>query len=349
MKSIKEEIQTIKTLLKDSRTAKYHKRLQIVLFRLMGKSYKEIIEFLDCNQTTIWQNVKKYEEFGLDSLLQETRGGRNHAYMTVEEEKAFLARHLKAAEAGEFVTIDALFQAYKKELGRSYTRDAFYQLLKRHGWRNITPRPEHPRKADAQTIVASKNKISIQEEKKKRFKTSRPFHKVRLMYQDEAGFGRISKLGSCWSPIGVGPHVHSHYIREFRYCYGAVDAHTGESFFLRAGGCNTEWMNVFLEELSQAYPDDYFLLVMDNAIWHKSSTLKIPTNIGFAFIPPYTPEMNPIEQVWKEIRKRGFKNKAFRTLEDVMNQLQDVIQGLEKEVIKSIVNQRWTRMLFESR
>ncbi|WP_088779421.1 IS630 family transposase [Streptococcus pneumoniae] len=349
MKSTKEEIKTIKTLLKDSRTAKYHKRLQIVLFRLMGKSYKEIIELLDCNQTTIWRNVKKYEEFGLDSLLQETRGGRNHAYMTVEEEKAFLARHLKAAEAGEFVTIDALFQAYKKELGRSYTRDAFYQLLKRHGWRNITPRPEHPRKADAQTIVASKNKISIQEDKKKRFKYSRRFRKVRLMYQDDAGFGRISKLGSCWSPIGVGPHVHSHYIREFRYCYGAVDAHTGESFFLIAGGCNTEWMNAFLEELSQAYPDDYLLLVMDNAIWHKSSTLKIPTNIGFAFIPPYTPEMNPIEQVWKEIRKRGFKNKAFRTLEDVMNQLQDVIQGLEKEVIKSIVNRRWTRMLFESR
>ncbi|HHA7415690.1 TPA: transposase, partial [Streptococcus pneumoniae] len=75
----------------------------------------------------------------------------------------------------------------------------------------------------------------------------------------------------------------------------------------------------------------------------------IPTNIGFAFIPPYTPEMNPIEQVWKEIRKRGFKNKTFQTLEDVMNQLQDVIQGLEKEVIKSIVNRRWTRMLFENR
>ncbi|CKH61580.1 transposase [Streptococcus pneumoniae] len=166
MKSIKEEIQTIKTLLKDSRTAKYHKRLQIVLFRLMGKSYKEIIELLDCNQTMIWRNVKKYEEFGLDSLLQETRGGRNHAYMTVEEEKAFLARHLKATEAGEFVTIDALFQAHKKELGRSYTRDAFYQLLKRHGWRNIMPRPEHLRKADAQTIVASKNKISIQEDEK---------------------------------------------------------------------------------------------------------------------------------------------------------------------------------------
>ena len=129
----------------------------------MVKSYKEIIEPLDCNQTTIWRNVKKYEELGLDSLLQETRGGRNHAYMTVEEEKAFLARHLRAAEAGEFITIDALFQAYKKELGRSYTRGAFYQLLKRHGWRTVTPRPEHPKKADAQTIETSKNKIYIRD------------------------------------------------------------------------------------------------------------------------------------------------------------------------------------------
>ncbi|WP_408734597.1 hypothetical protein [Streptococcus pneumoniae] len=81
---------------------------------------------------------------------------------------------------------------------------------------------------------------------------------------------------------------------------------------------------------------------MDNAIWHKSSTLKIPTNIGFTFIPPYTPEMNPLNKCGKRFVKRGFKNKAFRTLEDV-------IQGLEKEVIKSIVNRRRTRMLFENR
>ena len=59
--------------------------------------------------------------------------------------------------------------------------------------------------------------------------------------------------------------------------------------------------------------------------------------------------MNPIEQVWKEIRKRGFKNKAFQTLEAVIDKLQEVIQGLEKEVIKSSVNRRWIKMLFESR
>ena len=141
----------------------------------------------------------------------------------------------------------------------------------------------------------------------KRFKEEGTYNKVRLMYQDEAGFGRISKMSSCWAPQGIRPSIPSHYMREYRYCYGAVDAQTGDSFFLIAGGCNTEWTNEFLRQVSQAYPNDYMLLVMDNAIWHKSSTLKIPSNIELAFIPPYTPEMNPIEQVWKEIRKRGFK------------------------------------------
>ena len=187
---------------------------------------------------------------------------------------------------------------------------------------------------------------STSESLSKRFKEEGTYNKVRLMYQDEAGFGRISKMSSCWAPQGIRPSIPSHYIREYRYCYGAVDAQTGDSFFLIAGGCNTEWTNEFLRQVSQAYPDDYILLVMDNAIWHKSSTLEIPSNIELAFIPPYTPEMNPIEQVWKEIRKRGFKNKDFQTLEAVIDKLQEVIQGLEKSVLKSTVSRQWTLKRF---
>ena len=165
----------------------------------------------------------------------------------------------------------------------------------------------------------------------KRFKEEKYYNKVRLMYQDEAGFGRISKMSFCWAPQGIRPSIPSHYMLEYLYCYGAVDAQTVDSFFLIVGGCNTEWTNEFLRQVSQAYPDDYMLLVMDNAIWHKSSILEIPNNVELAFIPPYTPEMNPIEQVWKGIRKRGFKNKAFQTLESVIDKLQEVIQGLEKK------------------
>ncbi len=106
-------------------------------------------------------------------------------------------------------------------------------------------------------------------------------------------------------------------------------------------------MNEFLGQLSATYPDDDIILVMDNAVWHKSQTLTIPENIEFTFIPPYTPEMNPIEQVWAEIRKRGFKNKIFRTLNEVIDKLQEVIQSLSTSQLKSIVHREWAAVIFD--
>lgn len=68
-------------------------------------------------------------------------------------------------------------------------------------------------------------------------------------------------------------------------------------------------MNVFLRELSKKYKDDIGLLCCDGAAWHKSKTLEVPENNELFFIPPYTPEMNPIEQIWKELRKMGLEMK----------------------------------------
>ena len=165
--------------------------------------------------------------------------------------------------------------------------------------------------------------------------------KVRLMFQDEAGFGRINKQKYCWCKKGIRPTVPCHHIREFRYVYGAVEPQTGESFFLVLPYCNTDCMNVFLQELSKAYPNDFILMIADGAAWHKSKRLHIPNNIEIFPLPPYTPEMNPIEQVWKEIRNRGFKNEIFQTLEKVVERLCDTICTLSVETVKSITGRQW--------
>ena len=81
-------------------------------------------------------------------------------------------------------------------------------------------------------------------------------------------------------------------------------------------------MNIFLEELSKQYPDDLILLCCDGAAWHKSNKLHIPENIELFYIPPYTPEMNPIEQIWKELRITGFRNEVFASCQP------DYIAGL---------------------
>lgn len=132
------------------------------------------------------------------------------------------------------------------------------------------------------------------------------------MFQDEAGFGCINKPKYCWCKKGVCPVVPCHHIREYRYAYGAVEPQTGESFFLMLPYCNTDCMNVFLRELVNVYPQDSIRLVCDGATWYRAKFLEIPSNIKLLFIPPVTPEMNPIEQIWKEIFPTQGKRALFQ-------------------------------------
>ena len=165
--------------------------------------------------------------------------------------------------------------------------------------------------------------------------------RVRLMFQDEAGFGRINRPKTCWCKKNTRPSVPCHHIREYRYAFGAVEPTTGDHFFLVLPYCDTICMNVFLRELSKKYPDDQILLVCDGAAWHKSKELIVPDNIHLLHIPPYTPEMNPIEQIWKQLRSMGFRNEVFKTLEHVVDRLCATIRQLTNDMVRSITARQW--------
>ena len=137
-----------------------------------------------------------------------------------------------------------------------------------------------------------------------------------------------------------------HHIREYRYVYGAVEPNTGDGHFLVLPYSNTACMQFFLNYVSEQYKDDIVIMVCDGAAWHKSAELQLPENLKIIHIPPATPEMNPIEQIWKEIRKRGFRNECFPSLEKVIDRLCDTIQSLSKETIKSITGRDWILSAF---
>ncbi len=161
------------------------------------------------------------------------------------------------------------------------------------------------------------------------------------MFMDESLFGRITTVKSCWCPQGLRPTVLSQKIREYVYTYGAVDPINGDSCFIVAGNCNTDWTNLFLRELSKTFSEDYILLCQDRASWHTSKTLKLPDNIESFFIPPATPEMNPIEQIWEELKEKYFDNHFFRTLDKATDQLCLGINNLDPATIKSITGRSW--------
>lgn len=161
------------------------------------------------------------------------------------------------------------------------------------------------------------------------------------MFQDEAAFGRISTPEYCWCPADTRPSVPCQKIREYVYLFGAVEPETGENFFLIMDKSDTVSMNAFLRELSKEYAEDILILVSDNAPWHGSTDLQIPENILLVHIPPYTPEMNPIEQIWTEIRKRGFKNVFFASLDHVIARLCQVIHSLDHATVSHITMRDW--------
>jgi transposase len=162
-----------------------------------------------------------------------------------------------------------------------------------------------------------------------------------LAFEDEAGFGRILDTASCWAPPKQRPCVPNERHREFRTVYGMVIPETGEFFFDVYDKNNHEVYADFLQKVSDRFPDYYIVICCDRAGWHTTAKLKIPRNICLFFIPSHTPEMNPIEQVWKEIRKRGFKNTMFKSLPELFKKFWDVIKSLDRLTVISITARDW--------
>jgi transposase len=151
------------------------------------------------------------------------------------------------------------------------------------------------------------------------------------MLQDEGRFGRISTPQRCWAPRGIRPHVSSQIVREYTYAYVAASPHDGTMDSLVLPQVSEQAMSIFLLEVSNRHPDEFILMVMDGAGWHKAKALSVPENMALIFLPPYSPELNPVEHVWESIREDGFRNKAFNSIEAVEDQLVRSLAALEKD------------------
>jgi hypothetical protein len=120
------------------------------------------------------------------------------------------------------------------------------------------------------------------------------------------------------------------------YPYGAFDPATGEFCRLIFSKTNTACMNVFLEELAGSDPGDSITLIMDGAGWHRSRNLLIPAGLRLIDLPPYSPELNPIERLWLNLKHPTIRNKIFDTFEALEDCIGDCITNLTSDYVASI-------------
>ena len=154
------------------------------------------------------------------------------------------------------------------------------------------------------------------------------------MFQDEGRFGRICNPRRCWAPEGFRPSVPAQLIREFTYVFAAVSPHDGVMDSLILPEVNTQVMSIFLEEVSSRHHDDFIIMFMDRAGWHRSHNLTVPENMILQWLPPYSPECNPVEHIWEDIRENWFSNAVFNSLYAVEDTLVDALVYLEKDTQK---------------
>src|SRR3954471_17324008 len=106
------------------------------------------------------------------------------------------------------------------------------------------------------------------------------------MFEDEARFGRISDPRRCWAPPGVRPEVKTQLVREYEYAFAAVCPQDGTLDTLVLPTVNTEAMGIFLAEVSQRHADEWIVMVLDGAGWHRAKRLKVPANMRLISLPP---------------------------------------------------------------
>src|SRR5512136_3172226 len=142
----KAEVRRLETALRWKISPAQRQRIQMVLLRETGMAQPTIAAAMGVSLSTVNRAHMAYDHGGLKALKPKPNGGRKHENMTLAEEKALLTRFARVAGAGEMLNIHDVKAAYQKAIGHETSNSTVYNLLTRHGWRKLMPRPFHPKR-----------------------------------------------------------------------------------------------------------------------------------------------------------------------------------------------------------
>ena len=160
---------------------------------------------------------------------------------------------------------------------------------------------------------------------------------LELWFQDEARFGQKGISNRIWTIEGLRDQMPRQDGFKSAYIIGAVNPSTGQKYSLLFDGLDSRVVNEFLEGLSKnILPRRHAILFVDGASWHSAEDLKIPSNITLYFLPPYSPELNPIERLWNYLKSNFLSRRIFADMEDIFDMGTQAWSQLSSEIVKSV-------------
>jgi transposase len=296
---------------RETQDTRVKERCQAVLLAHGGQhTYEEIAQVVGRSRSTIQIWIQDFCKKGLASLLtHQGRGGGKPTKMRDESIQAELTSGLKE---GRWMTGPEVRQWLLETYGIKRSMTSIYYWLGKLGGALKVPRPVHTKK-DA--VAAAEFKAHLYE--KLRDLDLPMDRRVRVWVQDEARYGLHSIRRRCWGLRGVRVVKPAQQKYEWGYVYGALDVVNGGGQFCFLPSVSLDLTCAFLDQVAACDPDAEHVVIWDQAGFHHGpGDPRLPDRIHLLPLPPYSPELNPIEKLWDCV-KDHIANRVFPTLDDI--------------------------------
>jgi transposase len=170
-------------------------------------------------------------------------------------------------------------------------------------------------------------------------------HQVDIWFQDESRIGQQGSTSRMWAKKGTRPRALKQQQFTYAYLYGAICPSTEQAVALVLPSVNTVCMSLHIDEIFRSIPEGrHALILMDGAGWHQESHNR--HNVSILRIPPYSPELNPCEQVWQYIKDKWLKNRCYDDYDDILTVTCDAWKGFiaEDGRVKSLCARTWAEI-----
>jgi transposase len=163
--------------------------------------------------------------------------------------------------------------------------------------------------------------------------------RLTLWFMDEARFGQKGRVCHRWFTRGQRPPGLCDQRYTWAHLFGAARPATGEAFALVLPEVSTTAMSTFLGEFAaRLAEDEHTILVLDRAGWHKARRLVVPSNITLVWLPPYSPQLNPVERLWLFLRERHLSHRLLDSYDAILDALCHAWNALTAERIRSLTS-----------
>jgi transposase len=328
------ELQRLERVEKNADRAK---RLRIIILGIEGWTAPAVAMAVGLTRRICQRWVRRYNEDGLSGL--DDRRGHEPRFPLTPEQQEQVRQRLDAGPTDQ----DEVCSLRGKDVQRILAQEfnllrslaGVYHLLHRLGYSYLRPRPRH-RKADPEKQAGF---LNAWPDRRRAIAAAHPTQRLRVYVQDESRFGQQGTTTNVWAKKGSRPTAIRQTEYEYLWVLGAVCPETGHAEGLLSPQLNTKIVNEFLAQFARTIPvDEHAVMLWDGAGFHASKQLRVPDNVTVVTLPAYSPELNPIENLWHYLKSHSWSNRAYDDYDALEEAAVDAWQkaALDADLMKTV-------------